>query len=240
MSGHSKWSTIKQKKGAADAKRSSLFTKIAKNITIAARDGGDPDMNFKLRMAIDQAKSANMPKDNVERAIARGSGVGADDAKIEEVAYEGFGPGGVAFVIEALTDNRNRTSANIKSILSKHGGSMAGPGSVMWQFERKGVIRIADPAKIADRDAFELAVIDGGAEDIREDEEGIMITCEINDFQSVVKAIEDAGVESDYSALEYLAKEEVDANESTKATLQKIYDALDEDDDVDNFFTNEK
>ena len=145
MSGHSKWANIKRTKGAADAKRSSLFTKLARVITVAARDkGGDPEMNFSLRLAIEKAKAANMPKENIERAIKRGTGEIKGEAAIEELIYEGFGPGGIAIIIKCLTDNRSRTAAQMKHILTSHGGSLGSPNSVMWQFEQKGVIRISN------------------------------------------------------------------------------------------------
>lgn len=238
MSGHSKWHNIQKKKGAVDAKRGSLFTKLAKGITVAAREGGgDSSFNFKLRMAIDAAKAANMPKDNIERAVKRGTGEGAEN-QIEEVIYEGFGPGGVAILIQCLTDNRNRTIAEVKHLVNKRGGSLGNPGSVMWMFERKGVVTIVDAAAITDRDTFELAVIDAGAEDIRDNDGIIQVVCEVKDIQTVAQAVEELGIKADGAGIEYLAKEELDPGEPEKLT--SFLETLDENDDVDTIYTNAK
>src|SRR5258707_4755345 len=167
MSGHSKWSSIKHKKGAADAKRGKLFTKLARAITVAARDGGgDPDGNPSLATAVQKARDASMPKDNIQRAIDRGTGAGADSAAIERILYEGYGPAGVAILVEALTDNRNRASAEIRFAFSKHGGSLGEPGSVAWIFEKKGAIRV--DAGQYDEDGLILA-IQARAEELRQD-----------------------------------------------------------------------
>src|SRR3989344_8773626 len=172
MSGHSKWATIKRAKGATDVKRGQKFTKLARGVAIAAREGGgDPVTNFKLRLAIDKARSFNMPKDNIDRAIAHGTGKDKEAAVIEEGLYEGFGPGKVGVLVAVATDNKNRTAGDIKQIFSKNNGAIAGPGSVKWQFEQKGVIRISG----ALTDEQELALMDAGAEDIRKEEEGTTI-----------------------------------------------------------------
>jgi len=238
MSGHSKWSSIKYKKGIADAKRSAIFTKLAKAITIAAREGGkELDTNFKLRLAVDKAKVANMPKDNIERAIKRGTGE-LDGGRIEEVTYEGFGPSGVAIVVSALTDNRNRTSANIKHIFSKYGGSLGGPNSVLWMFERKGVIRISSENLDMSWENLELKVIDLGAEDtVEEDGEMIIYTAPDN-LQSFQESLEKEGIKVDYAEIEWIAKEKIDLLEEDEKKVKKFLGELDDDQDVDNYYTN--
>ena len=240
MSGHSKWATTRRQKEAVDKKRGNIFTKMGKNITVAARDGGgDPDTNFKLRIAVDQAKAVSMPKDNIERAIKKGTGELKGEA-IEEVVYEAFGPDNTFFVIEALTDNKNRTVAELRHLLSKNGGTLGGQNSVMWQFERKGIIRIEDyKSKIKIKDDFELKVIDLGAEDIQEEDGDLVIYTKIDNFQKVREGLEVDGIRSDYSELEYIPKEikKIEV-ESLKEKLNKLFDALDENDDVNNFYTN--
>jgi len=239
MSGHSKWSKVKQKKGAIDAKRSANFTKLSKAITIAARDGGgDPEMNFKLRMAIDRGRTGNLPKDKIENAILRGTGEG-DTGQIEEAVYEAYGPGGVGMLIECLSDNKNRTVAEVKHIVGKYNGSMAGPGSVMWMFDRKGVIQIDDASTVTDRDAFELALIDAGAEDIRDDEGVLVIVTEISDLQKAVEVLGTLEIKPDSAELEYLPKEPVDVDEKASESILKLCETLDENDDVNNIYTNE-
>ena len=193
MSGHSKWSSIKHKKGAADAKRGKLFTKLARAITVAARDGGgDPDGNPALATAVQKARDASMPKDNIQRAIDRGTGAGADAAAIERVVFEGYGPGGAAILVEALTDNRNRTSADIRHAFTKHDGSLGEPGSVAWIFEKRGVDRRRRrPLRRGRPDR----AIDAGAEDVREDGDLLRVICEPGDLSAVREALEAAGVE---------------------------------------------
>ena len=240
MSGHSKWHKIRQKKGAIDAKRSANFSKLAKAVVIAARDGGgDPGMNFKLRMAIDKAKAGNLPKDKIDKAIVRGTGEGGDGVVIEEVVYEAYGPGSLGMLIECLTDNRNRTVAEVKHIVGKQGGSMAGPGSVMWMFDRKGVIRIDSASQISDRDEFELALIDAGAEDIRDDDGGVEIVTGMTDLQKVVEALGALKVKPDSAELEYLPKDPVEVEDKVSESIIKLCEALDENDDVNNIYTNE-
>jgi YebC/PmpR family DNA-binding regulatory protein len=235
MSGHSKWATIRHKKGAADAKRAALFTKLSKGITIAARDGGDPEFNFALRTAIDKALAANMTKDKIDHAIKRGTGEIAGGV-IEEVLYEAYGPGGVAVIIEALTDNRNRTSSNVKHILSKHGGSLAGSGSVQWMFERKGVVSASGKGSISDEE--QLVLIDAGAEDINEEDGGFVISCAPTDLAKVRDAVESSGLKVEEFGLEWIAKEENDMDESVRGLIEKLFDALDDDEDVNNIYTN--
>ena len=173
MSGHSKWATTKRQKAVTDAKRSSLFTKLAKNITIAAKDGADPDMNFKLRVAVDQAKTFSMPKDNIERAIARGAGT-TEGVVLETILYEAYGPGGIGLLIETITDNKNRSVSNLKAILNKHGGTLCSSGSVLWQFQLRGLIRTEQKNLNEDQQS---TVIDWGVEDIQSDEHGTEILC---------------------------------------------------------------
>lgn len=238
MSGHSKWSSIKHKKGIADAKRSASFTKLAKAITIAAREGGkELDTNFKLRLAVDKARAANMPKDNIERAIKRGTGE-IEGGRIEEVTYEGFGPSGVAVVVSALTDNRNRTSANIKHLFSKYGGSLGGPNSVLWMFERKGVIRISSENLDMSWEDLELKVIDLGAEDtVEEDGEMIIYTAPDN-LQKFQEVLEKEGIKVDYAEIEWIAKEEIGLLKEDEEKVKRFLEELDDDQDVDNYYTN--
>ncbi|MCK4745054.1 YebC/PmpR family DNA-binding transcriptional regulator [Candidatus Parcubacteria bacterium] len=241
MSGHSKWSTIKRQKGAADQKRGALFTKLGNNITIAARDGGDPSANFRLRIAIDQAKAVNMPKDNIERAIKRGTGE-LRGAALEEIVYEAFGPAGTFFIIESLTDNKNRSVSDIRHIFSKFNCSLGGKNSVMWQFEKKGVIRIMNSElKVAnlDEDEFELKLIDAGAYDIQKDDEETIIYTQMENLQKVKENLENKNIKIEYAQIEYIPKElKKIKNEKDGETIKKLYGALDECEDVSDFYTN--
>lgn len=230
MSGHSKWATTKHKKAIVDAKRSSLFTKLAKIITIAARDGDDPSMNFKLRMAVDKAKSFSMPKDNIERAIEKGAGTG-DSGPLEEIMYEGYGPEGIALIMEIVTDNRNRVASEIRHILSKNNGSLGESNSVMWQFDRKGVIYLKNKTITEEQ---ELEIIDAGAEDIKKEEEIQVITA-MEDLQKVQEKLE-GKFEIDNAELEYLPKNTVLVQDKDK--VEKLFEALDENDDINNFYSN--
>ncbi|HEY4779600.1 MAG TPA: YebC/PmpR family DNA-binding transcriptional regulator, partial [Solirubrobacterales bacterium] len=188
MSGHSKWSSIKHKKGAADAKRGKLFSKLARAIIVAARDGGgDPDNNPTLATAIQKAREASMPKENIQRAIDRGTGAGADGAAIERILYEGYGPGGVAILVEALSDNRNRASAEIRFAFSSHGGSLGEPGSVAWIFEKKGAV-VVDGGRYGEDDV--IVAIDAGAEDVREDGDQLRVLSDPADLSAVREALE--------------------------------------------------
>lgn len=239
MSGHSKWSTIKRAKGAADAKRSSLFTKLAKAITVAAKEkGGDPDTNFNLRIAIAKAKSANMPKDNIAKSIKRGTG-GLEGGVIEELYYEGFGPAKVAIIIKCLTDNKNRTAQNIKHHFTKAGGSLGGPNSVAWQFDKKGVIRIAnEKLNEQNMDELELQIIDLGAQDIKKTGEALIIYTKIEDLQNVSKRLEKRGIKIEYAEIEYVPKETIEVSQDDNKKLEKFFEALDNDEDVDDYYTN--
>jgi YebC/PmpR family DNA-binding regulatory protein len=234
MSGHSKWSTIKRAKGAADAKRSQLFTKLAKAITVAARDGADADTNPKLRLAIDRARSFSMPKDNIERAIQKGSGASEESVKLEAVRYEAYGPGGVALLIDAVTDNRNRTSAEIRHLLEKHGGRLADAGSVAWMFELKGVAQITKPANWEE---FELWLIEAGADDIQTQGEDIILTCPPEAFADIKELFESKNITPGYLSLEPVAKINISAGEAAYK-LNELREALESNEDVTNIFDN--
>lgn len=227
MSGHSKWHSIKHKKGAADAKRGKIFTKLAAEIAVAAKDGADADMNFKLRLAIQKAKQSNMPAANIDRAIARGSGQGGG-AALEDLMYEGYGPSGVAVMVRALTDNRNRTGADVKSAFSKFGGNLGAPGSVSYLFEQKGVV-VCHAA--SDREALELAAIDAGALDI--DDRGGQLAgyTSPNDVEKMREALGADNVES--AEVEKIATQTVRLEDEKKASsLMKMIDMLEDNDDV--------
>jgi YebC/PmpR family DNA-binding regulatory protein len=231
MSGHSKWATTKHRKALVDSKKSSIFTKLTKIVQIAARDGADPEMNFKLRMAIDKARSFSVPKENIERAIARGAGIGEGNA-LEEITYEGYAPNKIALIIESVTDNKNRSASDIKHILSKHGGSLGASNSVMWQFDRRGVIYIKNTEI---NDEQELSIIDAGALDIEKSVDGIRIITAMEDLQKVQKAIKSI-IEIDNAELEYLPKTKVRVENSE--SLEKLFEALEENDDVNNYYSN--
>lgn len=219
--------------------RSGQFTKISKLIALAAKSGADPTMNFSLRLAMEKAKAVGMPKDNIERAIKRGTGELAGD-QIEEVLYECYGPGGVAVLVKALTDNKNRTVSDIKHIFSKHGGSMAGAGSVLWMFGQFGVIAIEKESLAANninREEFELNIIEAGAEDIVEDGT-LQIRTKIENFQKVLAKIKEVEVEPQESGLQWIAKDTVEVNAEIGEKLEKLFEELEENDDVEDYFTN--
>jgi YebC/PmpR family DNA-binding regulatory protein len=242
MSGHSKWSKIRHKKGAKDAKRSNIFTKLNRMITVAAQTGGgDPDMNFSLRLAIEKAKASNLPKDNIERAIKKGTGELKDGTVLQELIYEGFGPGGIAVIVETVTDNTNRTVSEVKSTFSKNGGSLGGPGSVKWQFEQKGVVRFTNDKKanISDWESAQLELMDAGVEDIKESTDGIELFSAREDFQKMLESVIKLGVDPDDSGLEWIAKEEVALDDEASEKVERFYDLLDELDDVKAVYTNE-
>ncbi len=238
MSGHSKWSTIKHKKAALDSKRGKIFTKIIKEITVAAKAaGGDPNTNPRLRLAISNAKAANMPADNVDRAVKKGTGE-LEGVSYEEVTYEGYGAGGVAVLVHCLTDNKNRTAAEIRSIFTKKNGNMGGAGSVAWQFEQKGLIVVSGSAATEDQ-LMEIA-LGAGAEDLNKDEDtgNFEITCQTHDFEAVKKALEVAKIKSDSAEVTMLPKNLMKADvASTKAVLQ-LLEALEDNDDVQNVYSN--
>ncbi len=236
MSGHSKWATIKHKKGAADAKRGKLFAKLIRQVEVAAKNGGgDPDMNPTLRTMYQKARDASVPLDTIERAIKRGTGE-LEGVTYEEVNYEGYAPHGVAVYVEALTDNRNRTGPEIRTIFSKLGGSIAEPGAVAWQFERKGVIHV--PSSVSEDDIM-LVALDAGAEDIRDDGESWTVVCEATLTAAVRLALEEGGIEVTSSDLTMLPTSlvELDSADTVKPILRLI-DALDEHDDVQDVYAN--
>ena len=239
MSGHSKWSTIKRKKGAADAKRGAIFTRLGREITVAAREGGgDPDVNFRLRLAIDRARAENMPKDNIERAIKRGTGDDKDGAAFEEIMYEGYGPKGVAFMIDTVTDNRNRSVADIRHALTKSGGSMGEVGSVAWQFERMAYF--AFPSSSLDYDkAFELA-IEAGADDVVEDEGIIEITGPVDTFKAIADLLHAADVTPEDAGLRMVPKQEMELDVNDTLQVMKVIEGIEEMDDVQNVYSNLK
>ncbi len=236
MAGHSKWASIKHKKAIVDARRGQAFTKLARAITVAAREGGgDPEMNASLYNAVQKAKDASMPKDNIERAIAKGTGEGADGDAIETVLYEGYGPGGVALLIEALTDNRNRTSAEIRHLLSKQGGTLGEPGSVAYLFEKRG-IAVVDASRYSEDDL--MVAIDAGALDIAVDEDVYEILTEPGDLAAVRAALDGAGVEVESSEVVQQPSARVPVQEADAAKLIKLVDALEENDDVNAVHAN--
>jgi YebC/PmpR family DNA-binding regulatory protein len=230
MSGHSKWHSIKHKKAVVDARRGQHFTKLARAITVAAREGGgDPDGNPGLALAIQKARDASMPKDNIERAIAKGTGEGVDADQIETVLYEGYGPGGVALLIEALTDNRNRTGADVRHLLSKHGGNLGEPGSVSYLFDKRGVI-VVDAGRYDEDDL--MPAIDAGAEDISRDDDVFEVITEPTDLVAVREALREAGVQFESADVTQRPKSRVPLDEADAAKLLKLIDALEESDDV--------
>jgi YebC/PmpR family DNA-binding regulatory protein len=230
MSGHSKWHSIKHKKAVVDARRGQHFTKLARAITVAAREGGgDPDGNPSLALAVQKARDASMPKDNIERAIAKGTGEGVDADQIETVLYEGYGPGGVALLIEALTDNRNRTGADVRHLLSKHGGNLGEPGSVSYLFDKRGVI-VVDASRYDEDDL--MPAIDAGAEDIARDDDVFEVITEPSDLAAVREALREAGVEYESADMTQRPKSRVPLDEADAAKLLKLIDALEESDDV--------
>ncbi len=238
MSRHSKWSKVKQFKGAVDAKRSASFTKLAREITVAARDkGGDPNMNIRLRVAIDRAKKASVPKDTIERAIQRGSGAGGE-GQIDSLTYEAYAPGGTALIIECLTDNRNRSANDVKHLLTKNGGTLAGSGAVTYLFDHVGVVRVAGGLPADRRDELELALIDAGATDIVDDEEGTDVRCATSDLAKVTEAVQALGLEVESADFEWIPKTLIETDEAIGLAVQELIDALDELDDVSKVYSN--
>lgn len=235
MSGHSKWSTIKRKKGAIDAARGKLFTKLIKELTVAARDGGDEDSNSRLRAAVQNAKAANMPQATMERAIRRGTG--EEPGTIYEAAlFEGYGPGGVAVIVEALTDNRNRTVSEVRHVFTKYNGNLAENGSVAWMFEQKGVIEVEKSA--ADEEKLMLAVMDAGAEDLQDGDEVHEVVTPLTDFESVKQALERSGIPFAQSSLAWLPKNMLEVQGDVAEQIVRLLEALEDLDDVQKVFSN--
>jgi YebC/PmpR family DNA-binding regulatory protein len=236
MSGHSKWSSIKHKKAVVDARRGVQFAKLARAITVAAREaGGDPDGNAALENAIQKARAASMPKDNIERAIAKGTGGGGEADTIETVVYEGYGPGGVAILVEALTDNRNRTAADVRLLFTKQGGSLGEPGSVSYLFEKKGTI-VVDASRYSEDDL--LPAVEAGAEDISIDADVFEVVTTPASFMPVRKALEDAGVEIESAELSYRPMSVVPVAEAQAAKLMRLVESLEDNDDVSAVHAN--
>ncbi|MCL5124456.1 MAG: YebC/PmpR family DNA-binding transcriptional regulator [Deltaproteobacteria bacterium] len=236
MSGHNKWSTIKHKKGAADAKRGKVFSKLIKEITIAARmGGGDPEGNPRLRTALNAARTANMPKDNIEKAIKRGTGE-IEGVNYEEITYEGYGPGGVAVLLEALTDNKNRTVAEIRHIFDKYNGNLGETGCVNWIFQKKGVVEI--PAEgLTEDEVMELA-LESGAQDVKTDGDAFEITTDTTDFEAVRKAIEDKGWKIELAEITMIPSNTVKLEGKKAEQMLKMMDTLDDHDDLQKAYAN--
>ena len=238
MSGHSKWSSIKHKKGAADAKRGKLFSKLTRAIIVAAKEGGpDPAGNLALQNAIEKAKSYSMPKDNIDRAIAKGAGTDADAASFETIVYEGYGPSGVAVIVEALTDNRNRTAGEVRHTFAKNDGNLGTAGAVAWLFERRGIVLVE--AEGVDEDELMLAAAEGGAEDVVLDGTTFTVSCDVADLVAVREAIEAAGFSVDSAELTMVPKTTVEvADEGEAKKILRLMDQLEDNDDVQDVFAN--
>ena len=236
MSGHSKWSTIKRKKGAADAKRGRIFTRLIKELTVAARaGGGDPDANPRLRTAITNARAQNMPADNIDKAIQRGTGE-LPGVTYEEVTYEGYGPGGAAIIVTALTDNKNRTVADLRHIFSKHGGNLGSANSVAWMFERKGQITV--DAALVDEEALILEAAEAGAEDVLPEDTELKVITGFGDFQQVQQRLQAQGIRFKGAELVMIPRSSVAVEEKEAERLLKLLDALEEHDDVQSIASN--
>jgi YebC/PmpR family DNA-binding regulatory protein len=236
MSGHSKWSTIKRKKGAADAKRGKIFTKLIREIATAARlGGGEPDANPRLRLAIEKARSANMPKDNIERGILKGTG-GADGVAYEEIVYEGYGPGGTAIYVEALTDNKNRTVGEVRHVLTRHGGNLGASGCVAYLFEKRGVIRFDEGTQ--DLDALMEAALEAGADDVIEDGESVLVVTSFAELTSVLEALASRGFTPVESGVTMEPSTTVNLEGSEAETMLRVADALEDLDDVQSVYAN--
>jgi len=236
MSGHSKWSTIKRQKGLNDAKRGAVFTRLSREIIIAAKQGGgDTTMNFKLRLAVQRARAQNMPNDNIERAIAKGTGAGSEE-QLDEIQYEGYGPGGTAIIVAALTDNRNRTVAEVRHRFSRAGGNLGETGSVGWQFEAKGVITV--PVTSANADEAALLAIDAGAEDVNVDGDVIEVQTEPANLEAVRKALESSGLEVENADFAMVPKTTIEVDDRTAHQTLKLIDALEDLEDVQRVYSN--
>jgi YebC/PmpR family DNA-binding regulatory protein len=238
VSGHSKWSSIKHKKGAADAKRGKLFSKLSRAIIVAAREGGaDPAGNLALQNAIEKARSYSMPKDNIERAIARGSGADSDSTAFETVVYEGYGPSGVAVIVEALTDNRNRTASDVRHVFAKNDGNLGASGAVSWLFERRGIVLV--PADGVDEDDLTLAAAEGGADDVSLDGATYQVVSDPRSLSTVREAIEEAGFAVESAELSMVPKTTVEvADESSAKKVLRLIDQLEENDDIQDVYAN--
>lgn len=236
MSGHSKWSTIKRKKEALDQKRGKIFTKLIKEITVAAKvAGGDVDSNPRLRLAVDNAKSANMPLDNITRAIKKATGE-LEGVTFLELMYEGYGPSGVAFIVECLTDNKNRTVADVRHLFTKHGNGLGESGSVSWMFDRKGIITLPTQGKEED-EIFEI-ILEAGADDLQTEEDFFEVTTSVDSFETVRKTLVDAGLEIENASLQWIAKNTIEVEGEAAEKVEKLFDMLEDSDDVQNVYSN--
>jgi len=239
MSGHSKWSTIKRKKGAADAKRGAIFTRLSREIVMSARDGGsDIDSNFRLRLAVDKARAENMPKENIERAIKRGAGEDKDAAAFEELTLEGYGPHGSALLVSCVTDNRNRTVADMRHAFSKSGGNMAEPGAVAWQFDRKAYFSFPSSAMSFDK-AFDLGIV-AGADDVIDGGDTVEILGPVETFKTIADALHQSHVQPDEAGLRMIAKQELELDTEATLSVLKMIESIEELDDVQDVFHNVK
>jgi YebC/PmpR family DNA-binding regulatory protein len=236
MSGHSKWSQIKRQKGVADNKRGALFTKLGREIVVAAKQsGGDPAANFRLRLAVQRAREANMPADTIDRAIKRAAG-SEDGAQLEEITYEGYGPAGIAIMVETMTDNRNRTAANVRSLFDRGGGNLGESGSVAWQFKTQGVITLN--ASKGNTDDMELAAIDAGAVDVQSEDGEVTVYTERGDLEAVRRALTEAGFDVTGSELSLVPENTIELDEARSVQALKLLDRLESDDDVQKVYTN--
>ncbi len=238
MSGHSKWSTIKRKKGAADAKRGAIFTRLAREITIAAREGGDPDVNFRLRLAVDKARAENMPKDNIERAIKKGTGEDKEGGVFEELTLEGYGPHGSAILASCVTDNRNRTISEVRHAFSKSGGNMAEAGAVAWQFDRKSYFSFPS-SQMSYEKAFDLAVV-AGADDVVDGGEEIEIFGPVEAFKTIADALHQVNVQPAEAGLRMIPKQELELGVEETLQVLKVVEGIEDLDDVQDVYHNVK
>jgi len=236
MSGHSKWSTIKRKKEALDQKRGKVFTKLIKEITVAAKvAGGEVDTNPRLRLAVDNAKSANMPADNITRAIKKATGE-LEGVTFLELMYEGYGPSGVAFIAECLTDNKNRTVADVRHTFTKHGNGLGETGSVAWMFDRKGIITL--PTQGKDEEYIFEIILEAGADDLQTEEDFFEVTTSVDSFEDVRKALVDVGLEIENASLQWIAKNTIEVEGEDAEKVEKLFDALEDSDDVQSVYSN--
>ena len=242
MSGHSKWHNIQQRKGKQDAAKGSVFSKLSKQIMIVVKQGGgDPTANFSLRLLMDKARGAGMPKDNIERAVKRGSGELGDGAAMEACLYEAYGPGGVALLITAVTDNKNRTTADIKHIINGYGGTFASSGSVAWMFEKCGLIIVHSQQFIAnslDKDTVDMKMMDAGADDIWEEEGLAYFKVKLMDFKKALDVIGELKLDPEKSSVEWVAKDKVKVDSASEERLKKLFGELENNDDVEDYYTN--
>ncbi len=237
MSGHSKWANIKHRKAAQDAKKAGVFTKLAKDIVLAAKNGSDPETNFRLKLAIDKARAANMPKDNIERSIKKGSGEDKDAASLEEIIYEGYGPGQVAMLIKTVTDNKNRTVSEVKHLLNKNGGKFSESGGVSWQFDQVGQI-IVESQEGQDPEGLEMKILETSAQDYQQDEEVFQIYTQPQDLQKTQQELEDQGLKIAEAQLAFRAKNTVEISEAEKEAYERLLEALEEQEDVFEIYDN--